>query len=628
MEMNTAVQTESNSNIEVSIKITQGGNALYSGEFSSFPVICGRSRDCDIVLADVGFISRNHFAINCVDEQILISDLDSKYGITYKGQRVPNINLKGDGIFNIHNLEISIRSRTVGQVFRERKTAPISIPHKDFLEKNKGSIHKGLEIREELFFEHNPNLYKYPMGALKAMCVISWHGDVYEVFSYSMDEDIIMGPQEEDSLYLPMLNQKIKIGRYDRSGLNIFLNKDSDFKLLRGEKEIGPEVLAAERRISNLGSHLNISLKPGDSFYTDIGNSFSLHMGYIVNPTPFLKKSWIENKEEFKRAIKISAWVHAIVTAFALMVTPKPNVPKIEGVEPRYARLLVEPPKQILAPPPPIRLKPPPPPPPPPPEEKPPEPVKEKPKPVKMVVEKKLIKPRPNPVPKKQVERKLPPAPPVQQQVVVEEPKPTKAEATLQELNDLFSDMPKPGGSSAAGTGGPVKISRDAKPIKGALPKAVDVATGTGLSSGINEGPSLGKKVGRGGYQEPTVKGVAGKRAVKGAVVGTPSFKPVKTNQGLTNDEVMKVINKAIQNIQQCYERELFNDPNLSGRVEYEWEINPQGRVVDISVKSSEMGRADKLNNCVMKVIRGLSFPKSKNGQSTIATIGFPFGKR
>jgi outer membrane biosynthesis protein TonB len=79
--------------------------------------------------------------------------------------------------------------------------------------------------------------------------------------------------------------------------------------------------------------------------------------------------------------------------------------------------------------------------------------------------------------------------------------------------------------------------------------------------------------------------------------------------------------------IHRCYERALFNDANIVGRVEYEWEINPGGSVASVSVKRSEVANGDFLNSCVMGIFKKMKFPTAKNGQSTTANIGFPFGK-
>jgi hypothetical protein len=56
--------------------------------------------------------------------------------------------------------------------------------------------------------------------------------------------------------------------------------------------------------------------------------------------------------------------------------------------------------------------------------------------------------------------------------------------------------------------------------------------------------------------------------------------------------------------------------------------IEASGVVSTVKVKRSEVNQGDSLNQCVQNVFRKMKFPKSKNGLSTLANIGFPFGKQ
>lgn len=127
-----------------------------------------------------------------------------------------------------------------------------------------------------------------------------------------------------------------------------------------------------------------------------------------------------------------------------------------------------------------------------------------------------------------------------------------------------------------------------------------------------------------------------GNRQVLGKVVGTPqigsgsgkgSGPGVAASNGLSQEEVMKVVNQHLHEIQRCYERSLFKNPDLVGRGEYEWFISPNGDVTQVRVVSSTLVNGDELHNCVMSVFKKMKFPKSTNGQPTIASVAFPFGK-
>jgi outer membrane biosynthesis protein TonB len=66
---------------------------------------------------------------------------------------------------------------------------------------------------------------------------------------------------------------------------------------------------------------------------------------------------------------------------------------------------------------------------------------------------------------------------------------------------------------------------------------------------------------------------------------------------------------------------------NLSGRIEFEWEIQADGKVSEVRVKRSTVSGGDELSECVKKLFRNMKFPTAKNGQSTSPSIGFPFGR-
>ena len=170
--------------------------------------------------------------------------------------------------------------------------------------------------------------------------------------------------------------------------------------------------------------------------------------------------------------------------------------------------------------------------------------------------------------------------------------------------------------------------TQQAVSISGAIGSAKAGQSGSGLSKSVVGGSSLtASAAGSGGFKESGVTSKAGQRGVEGAVVGTPSFSGGGATNGLKNDQVMSVVNKYLSDIHRCYERALFENPNLIGRIEYEWDISASGNVTDVRVKRADMANADKLNSCVMDVFRRMKFPNAASGESTLANIGFPFGK-
>lgn len=174
---------------------------------------------------------------------------------------------------------------------------------------------------------------------------------------------------------------------------------------------------------------------------------------------------------------------------------------------------------------------------------------------------------------------------------------------------------PLGGGGGGSGGGGTTAIMNNLPATKGGDPNGVEGGMALAVSSG---GAGYGTK----GYT-----GKAGTRGIKGSVVGGATFTNISKQEGLTREQVMKVVQKHHAQIQQCYERSLLDDPALAGRAEFEWEINPQGSVEGVSVKESTLRNGEKLLNCVKGVFRRMKFPAATNGASTTPTIGLPFGR-
>jgi pSer/pThr/pTyr-binding forkhead associated (FHA) protein/outer membrane biosynthesis protein TonB len=141
---------------------------------------------------------------------------------------------------------------------------------------------------------------------------------------------------------------------------------------------------------------------------------------------------------------------------------------------------------------------------------------------------------------------------------------------------------------------------------------------GLALATGKNAG------YGTGGFS-----GKTGKRGVMGSVIGGATYTEPTKSEGLTREQVMKVVQKHQIKIQQCYERSLMDDPAIAGRAEFEWEITAKGSVVanSVAVKETNLKNGEKLIDCVKGVFASMQFPSAKNGSTTTPTIGLPFGR-
>lgn len=464
---------------------------------------------------------------------------------------------------------------------------------------------------------------------LEELClqgILLWKGDVYDVRNFSVGDRIRLGPNQTEPLYVPVMNGEVDFGVFLERGANIIVPKQYRWAIFREGQFVPHDYLLQTQYSRDMGSHYLSLVSLNEVMTIEMGYDLVFELRYVPIPRPLIKKNWIENRDEFKKAAIVSLCVHLALSVLALVVAPKQQAPQVKDVPTRIAKLLVEPPQQTFA----YETPPPPPPPPPPEPEKVPEPEPEKvAEPVKPV-EKKIVEKKPAPPPKPVVRKEniqaMQKAAAKQQQQAQAAPSPADIEA--QKMAALFGSLPAAspaGGGSQKAEG--IKINRGA----GAASKqGIRVSgiqqSGGGLNDLGTQGFGLGAAAGKAGYAQ-TQGSATGKRAVAAGVVGRPSFKGIDRTQGLSNDAVMAVVNKYLADIHRCYERALFNDPNISGRVEYEWNISPKGGVSSVIVKRSEVSNGDFLNSCVIGVFRKMQFPVAKNGQDTIANIGFPFGK-
>lgn len=160
-------------------------------------------------------------------------------------------------------------------------------------------------------------------------------------------------------------------------------------------------------------------------------------------------------------------------------------------------------------------------------------------------------------------------------------------------------------------------------------------AAGVKVSALIGKGPTSGVQIGgaAGGVSTSGLNsllrkdgqagalGGKGDRAVSGKVVGMKSQLKKKGQGELSKEEIQKVINSHIGEIQYCYEKQLRTQPGLSGRVVLEWGVNPQGRVSVVKVAQSSLQSA-AATNCMMSKLKSWKFPPPRGGAVTIV---FPF---
>ncbi len=119
---------------------------------------------------------------------------------------------------------------------------------------------------------------------------------------------------------------------------------------------------------------------------------------------------------------------------------------------------------------------------------------------------------------------------------------------------------------------------------------------------------TAGKGSGRTGFG----LGSSGK---KGEAEVSYSAEDVEVRDGLTRDEIKRVVDAHQQEIQACYEKALVqeNNPSLGGRITVDWFVNQGGRAVNIQEASGITG-SDYLFRCIAGRIGAWQFPRPRGG--------------
>jgi TonB family protein len=131
-----------------------------------------------------------------------------------------------------------------------------------------------------------------------------------------------------------------------------------------------------------------------------------------------------------------------------------------------------------------------------------------------------------------------------------------------------------------------------------------------GVGRGPGSGPGVGIDVGLPGQKRgPAIRG---------------GGRPIQMGDGLSKDEIARVIRSALPRFKFCYEKELQADPNLAGKAAVYFTIAPNGAVADASLKETSLGN-NKVESCLTQVMRSLKFPAPKGGGVVVVTYPFIF---
>lgn len=111
---------------------------------------------------------------------------------------------------------------------------------------------------------------------------------------------------------------------------------------------------------------------------------------------------------------------------------------------------------------------------------------------------------------------------------------------------------------------------------------------------------------------------------VKGIVHEPPKAK-ISIQGGMSREAVLNVVNAHLDEVRDCYERELLHNPGISGKILMEWLIQLDGTVRYAKVKFTNIGHSSDLHSCIEAQVVTWNFPRPKGGQEVLVTFPFLF---
>jgi hypothetical protein len=189
------------------------------------------------------------------------------------------------------------------------------------------------------------------------------------------------------------------------------------------------------------------------------------------------------------------------------------------------------------------------------------------------------------------------------------------AHKLLSALGSISAGGPKPLSATAMSNldaagpirGGGFKVSGAIGRLPGDSLRLAAAGSGVGrldTKSARDVGKGLGRVLGRGPSGQ-----------VRAQVTARP--RAMKVEGHLDRGEIQRVINAHIHELQGCYERQLIMNPNLSGKVTFQWVIGTGGAVTVVRIKSSTLS-SNQATSCMQAAIRRWIFPRPSGGQVTV----------
>jgi hypothetical protein len=141
---------------------------------------------------------------------------------------------------------------------------------------------------------------------------------------------------------------------------------------------------------------------------------------------------------------------------------------------------------------------------------------------------------------------------------------------------------------------------------------------GSNLLAGANTGTyKMGSDSGYGSGTGVNIKGQG-----KGQLEIGLNTAEASVDEGLTKDEVAKVIHSHMNEIRYCYESAILKDPNLAGKLLVDFRINAGGVVPNAGVSEATL-KDQVVTQCLLGKLKSWKFPQPRGG--VMVAVSYPF---
>lgn len=661
MDGNTRGAIQQDALVKWPIRLTaiHRGQKLMEKVFQHTPIRIGRLLDNDVVLP-FDFASRYHCEIRFTDGQWSAVDLGSKNGLMINStSRVTELMLNENSTFRIQDVTLLFKFENIENVvrdFHELRAEATQIAVED-LAMTEPRPHQPSLLAvniQDLFMGQHAQIEFSKERALQM--VVVWHDQILDVREFAPGSAVLWNFLGEDYHLGSVQNDKTKIRI--PSGCTPNYPPDIIERTMDRRQSAEPTRSPEKRHESRRGKQeLTVTLNQGISF--NASSTLMVVFRYVPKSKELAAKTtWIE--EKLVHPLIWSGTLHGAAAVSALLMAP-PERERTPEEPDRFATIIIAPVPEPMAamPAPQVPIEPEPP-------MATPVPIVKAPK-----IVKKPIKVEPVPpldesrIRKVAVKAKLPKAAMARQETALA-PRPAKSEVKVS-IPTQHADRPvaqiapmepapvfeakkvgalkmlsmlKAGPTTDVANVDRIQVSRaptnalapevGREPIQGTgaiESKLNQSAQASGAGGGEHSSVAVGGKNAGGSYQLSGLSGKSGNQQIRGSVVGNATYTQLDKNEGLTSAQVMKVVQSHQAEIQVCYEHALIVNPDLNGRADFEWEVEPGGRVASVKVKQTTLQDGEELIACVKSIFLKMRFPNAQNGESTTPTIGLPFGR-